>query len=79
MNNQNEKIILKSTISECQELSNVCCKRSKTDNRIKFINLKNLELSHSLYRMTIEVYFIKLTETRMLKGSKAELSNKSNK
>ena len=32
--------------------------------------LKNLELSHSSYRLTVEECFIVLTKTEMLKGSK---------
>ena len=44
--NRNERRKLKSTN---EKLSIVCCKKSKTDHRIKFLNLKKLELSHSSY------------------------------
>ena len=59
------------------DLFNVCCKKAKSDNRIKHENFKNLVLSHSLYCMTYEKRFIILTKTRFFwKNSRKKLFNK---
>ena len=71
VNNQNER--KKNKINNNLNVKNFqvsVARDQKLTIESNLYKLKNLELSHSSYRLTVEECFIVLTKTEMLKGSK---------